>query len=197
MEIVTIKFAIAKILGYTDQQVTVIYLRDNNLAGKVFGYWTVLRPVTLKGPIDNSCPLKYLCKCVCGKQKEVNAKTLLNGKSLSCGCKRTENQTDDQIKGRLLGQQITNKLHEERLALTYGKQEANKNSKTGVRGVCPYGRNQWRATITAAGTQYELGIFDDLQKAIVARKQAEEELHGPLIKKAKKIKSDVLNKPPD
>ena len=88
------------------------------------------------------------------------------------------------------------RMHEEHLSPCYGKTEPNKNSQSGIRGVCPY-KDKWRVTITAAGKWYSIGIFDDLQDAIAARKQAEIDLHGPLQDKTSKIKSSILNKPSD
>lgn len=43
-----------------------------------YGYWTVLSPGK-----PNS-----VCRCVCGKVKSVNSRTLRTGASRSCGCKR-------------------------------------------------------------------------------------------------------------
>lgn len=187
-------FAVAKLLGYTNQTVTDIYLSGKNLSGKTFGHWKVLKPVTLKEPDDGQI-IKYLCQCRCGKRKEVNAKSLLRGLSVSCGCGRADNFTEEQVKGKLQGQQIMDKLHEERLSPCYGKPEPNKNSQSGIRGVCPY-KDKWRVTITAAGKWYNIGIFDDLQDAIAARKQAEIDLHGPLQDKANKIKSAMRGRRP-
>lgn len=49
-------------------------------AGDTFGFWRVLEK---RGN-------KSLCKCACGVEKEVLNRSLLQGKSKSCGCKRVE-----------------------------------------------------------------------------------------------------------
>ena len=57
--------------------------------GQSFGRWIVI-----SGPIrpDGSTwgRTRYLCRCSCGVEKEVVATTLLRGKSLSCGCRKSE-----------------------------------------------------------------------------------------------------------
>lgn len=56
-----------------------------DLIGKKFGRWTVISLVT--GRKNNT---KFLCKCVCGKEKEVFSNTLREGESESCGCLQKE-----------------------------------------------------------------------------------------------------------
>lgn len=55
---------------------------SKSLIGQNFGKWTVLKKV------ENykNGNARYLCKCECGKESEVNAHSLLYGKSKSCGC---------------------------------------------------------------------------------------------------------------
>lgn len=48
--------------------------------GTVIGSWTVGDPVEKKGR------LYYHCICECGKEKDVSAASLIQGKSKSCGC---------------------------------------------------------------------------------------------------------------
>lgn len=51
--------------------------------GAVFGRWTVILETKNKTKDGSN---KYLCKCRCGKQKEVRRVSLVNGDSQSCGC---------------------------------------------------------------------------------------------------------------
>lgn len=54
--------------------------REKVLAIKVFGKYTIINPVSIKGS-------RYVtCKCDCGKTKDVRVDSLLNGDSSSCGC---------------------------------------------------------------------------------------------------------------
>lgn len=56
--------------------------RQENLVGKTFGRWEVIKPGSRYG--------YWLCRCKCGQEKEVYYSSLLNGKSQSCGCYRSE-----------------------------------------------------------------------------------------------------------
>lgn len=56
-----------------------------DLTGQVFGRLTVLYRVPNKK--DRT---RWMCRCSCGKEKEVNAHELKAGKTTSCGCKRQE-----------------------------------------------------------------------------------------------------------
>lgn len=70
-----------------------------DLSGRMFGRLTVLNLAEVRKK-------KYrywLCKCVCGKEKIVYADSLLSGRSVSCGCYRSEqlranNSKPDSIK---------------------------------------------------------------------------------------------------
>ena len=59
-----------------------------DLTGKRFGKWTVLRKTD---KYTKSGLWYYMCRCDCGTEKEVSSHSLKYGKSLSCGCLRTEN----------------------------------------------------------------------------------------------------------
>lgn len=65
----------------------------HDLTGKRFGRWTVLERAENK---HNK--ISYVCICDCGKTKTVNADTLLNGRSLSCGCLQKERVSEMEIK---------------------------------------------------------------------------------------------------
>ena len=59
-------------------------------------------------------------------------------------------------------------------------QKISKNNKTGVKGVCwDKRRKKWNASIYFKGKCYQLGRFDDINDAIEARRNKEEELFGP------------------
>lgn len=51
------------------------------MVGSVYGRWTVLSPAANRGYRK-----AWLCRCQCGKQKEVLQQNLTTGRSLSCGC---------------------------------------------------------------------------------------------------------------
>lgn len=57
-----------------------------DLTGKTFGEWLVIERA---GSRESREPL-WLCKCSCGTVKEVGTKSLVNGTSKSCGCKKVK-----------------------------------------------------------------------------------------------------------
>lgn len=50
--------------------------------GDVFGNWTIVEIL----PKTVNYHKHFICKCVCGKTKEIDAYNVLSGKSTSCGC---------------------------------------------------------------------------------------------------------------
>ena len=63
--------------------------RRNDLTGKRFGRWTVIKKSRKDGHIQ-----MYLCKCDCGNIAEVAQSNLTRGKSTSCGCLQKEQARD-------------------------------------------------------------------------------------------------------
>lgn len=60
-------------------------LKTNVEIGDTYGFWVIkeeVEPCVYKGKKSR----KLLCKCICGKQKEVHLTSLLRGDSKSCGC---------------------------------------------------------------------------------------------------------------
>lgn len=52
--------------------------------GDVFGNWTIVEIL----PKTVNYHKHFICKCVCGKTKEIDAYNVLSGKSTNCGCVR-------------------------------------------------------------------------------------------------------------
>ena len=53
-----------------------------DFSGRQFGSWTVMRPcITATGEGN-----VWLCRCTCGKQREIDARYLRGGVTTSCGC---------------------------------------------------------------------------------------------------------------
>jgi hypothetical protein len=55
-----------------------------DLTGKVFGNWTILKRVDYSPRTHHSTV--YLCKCVCGKERERFRTNIIAGKNSGCGC---------------------------------------------------------------------------------------------------------------
>src|SRR5689334_14357780 len=71
-----------------------------NLAGRVFGHFTVLSPIA--EPASRRVhPLQWLCRCACSREVVVRRSDLLSGNRVSCGCARRsrvfDQADDDQL----------------------------------------------------------------------------------------------------
>lgn len=55
-----------------------------DLSGRTFGHWTVLR----KAECTHSRKSSFVCRCVCGTEKEINGFSLSCGDTQSCGCQK-------------------------------------------------------------------------------------------------------------
>ena len=128
------------------------------MIGKRFGKLTVTAPAGK----DRQGHLMWKCLCDCGNEAVVRGTQLRNGNTGSCGCARfgSRGTIDGKRPGRA----------------TSGKAQAN--SSTGTPGVNRF-RGKYRAQICVGGERMYLGVFDDIEDAIAARKAAEEEHFGP------------------
>lgn len=61
--------------------------RFRDLTGQQFGNWYVLERAENRVTQAGYPRTMWICKCACGKVKEVDAGNLLSGASVSCGCK--------------------------------------------------------------------------------------------------------------
>lgn len=152
--------------------------------GDTFGFWTVLDP----NLYNEQGQRVALCRCVCGKEKQVSILTLVRGLSKSCGCKRHLGQTEEQRNGLLKGREVMNKVRAAKAGA--GLPHAlNKNSTTGYKGVSYQKKlGTYRAYITINRKQIHLGSFPTIEEAIKARKAAEEKYFAPCRKIVDEIK---------
>lgn len=159
--------------------------KDDIRIGTKFGYWTVIEPP------DVSRHDYVRCRCICGKEKVIYVYNLLQGKSLSCGCKRKEGDSLALEAGR----KLTAKVHRQHVAIKYTGfgREINRNNSTGVPGVSVFRNGQYRAYISIGKRQIHLGFFDKLDDAKAARKVAEQRYFADRQEKANEIK-EKLNK---
>lgn len=61
--------------------------RFQDITGQRYGFWTPIRRAPRTKPGGAS---RWLCRCDCGTEREVDSATLKSGKSRSCGCKMAE-----------------------------------------------------------------------------------------------------------
>jgi hypothetical protein len=87
-----------------------------DLVGQTFNRWTVLERVDDYVSPHGKHRTMFLCKCECGKTKEVGGSTLISGESKSCGCysiERAQEQLID-LTGQRFGRLTVIELHEKR-----------------------------------------------------------------------------------
>ncbi len=79
--------------------------RTTTKIGNVFGYLTVIGDIVDKNSRNNKIGKYVLCRCICNNEKYINYRSLIKGKSRSCGCKRGEFRTKpSEIKvGQIFG----------------------------------------------------------------------------------------------
>lgn len=65
--------------------------------GTIFGDWIVINSVPVKTGAGRGIKTNYLCRCVCGVERIVNASNLRRGLSTGCGC-RADRETSIRSK---------------------------------------------------------------------------------------------------
>lgn len=147
--------------------------------GDKVGYWTIIKR-------DGT---RFFCRCACGTEKWVDSNNLLYGKSLSCGCRRIETRQEEAALAMAKGKELIADLSKEKLMPKYAGfgRKKNRNSRTGVTGVSVYRNGRYRAYITVDRKQINLGYYDCIEEAIVARKAAEQKYFSSRQEKANEI----------
>ena len=143
-----------------------------DITGKKFGKLTAIE----YSHTDNKRQAVWRCKCDCGKEINATAAQLNAGRIKSCGCGRAAGvqsaKKADKIYGTSIGHIKNGTLF--------------KTNRSGCRGVSWNNRSQkWQATIKIHGKQIYLGLHEDLNEAIAARKKAEKEYFAPILEKYK------------
>lgn len=152
--------------------------RRVDLSGRRFGRLQVLEPTARR---DGSAVI-WRCRCDCGSEVEVSARSLLHKGVVSCGCQRRERATTNlagdvaekvgQVEGTNLSRIASNL--------------AQRNNRSGCRGVSwhpwPHGGGKYVAVIYFKGRRYRLGFYETPEEASKAYMQAKEHLHLDFIK---------------
>ena len=150
-----------------------------DMSGQRFGRLTVLGPEELDRPRTNGQRMGWKCRCDCGKEIIITRKELMSGKVHSCGCLLSEASASrvavsvGQVDGTTLSA-----IRPER--------GANKNSKSGIKGVYWSARDGcWIAKITVKRRNITIGRYHNLPDAVKARRAAEEEYFTPILEENK------------
>jgi len=144
-----------------------------DLTGKKFGKLTVIE----RSSKTKNYNALWLCQCECGNTTIANGTSLRRGDTISCGCLGKE-----QIANALKILNVDKSIDGVQVPLLTKK--VRSDSKTGHKGICARtrkGKTVYEVSITLKGKRKYLGSFRDLNKAIEARKEAEETLFKPYI----------------
>lgn len=159
--------------------------------GEEFGNIKVVGLVGTKKYMDNfQFFVKGKC-LLCGEEAEYPLNRLKKQPPLSC---------DKCAKNKWLqkGKETNKKICVDgtSIASIMGRTNGtvNKNSTSGVNGVCRTKSGKWRAYIVLKGKQHHLGNFSELDDAIAARKRAEKKLYDPEIAKFIEENPETWNK---
>lgn len=152
-----------------------------NLDGKRFGRLVVLGDASRAG--------YALCKCDCGRTKQIRKTSLTkaNSPTRSCGCLHRESV--QKIGHKTISSnskaQICRNVQFNTNFQVITKTEPPKNNKSGCTGVWfNSSRNCFEAYIQVHGKRHFIGRFKTKDEAIKARKAAEDEFFKPLIEAA-------------
>lgn len=146
-------------------------LQAKDLAGQQFGKLLVIRKTDLRK--QNS--IVWECQCACGNTALVCAKSLCSGQTKSCGCHNLE-VAKTRAKQRADADIVAH------TRLSFLNSTIFSNNSSGVRGVTLHkAAGKWAASIGFQKHVYYLGLFENKEDAIRARKIAEETLWRPFI----------------
>lgn len=144
--------------------------------GRQFGQLLVIDYAGSKKSSVNRNDIYMTCKCLkCGTLTEIPLHRLKSN-----GVKQCKNCSRKNLKK---GQEIIHDASQEGTnVLSIYNRATNKNSKTGVKGVCWHSQtNKYRAYIYFKRKQYNLGLFATVEEAAKARKEAEEKIFGEFL----------------
>nr|DAQ16244.1 MAG TPA: hypothetical protein [Caudoviricetes sp.] len=135
---------------------------SKSLVGKRFGRLTVIEDTGEK----QGTAKMWLCHCDCGNTLKVRTDSLTGGKTISCGCYLYDKE---RLAALNAGKKITDHTSE-----VFFRGTIKKNNKTGINGVALLGNGMYRAYIGYKNKIHVLYQGKDLNKAINARKKADE-----------------------
>lgn len=146
-------------------------LQAKDLTGQQFGKLIAIRQTDLRK--QNS--IVWECQCSCGKTAFVCAKSLCSGQTKSCGCHNLE-------VARTRARQRADADTIAHTRLSFLNSTIFTNNSSGIRGVTLHkAASKWAASIGFQKHVYYLGLFENKEDAIRARKIAEETLWKPFI----------------
>ena len=185
-----------------------IYIKSSNLGlkknkktkneiGMKFGRLTVLDEVEPEIYIYNKSDeteklnrRRYLCLCDCGNKKVIQRSSLISGGTTSCGCFKKE-LSQKWAKTLVNREEYKARMEwdfKEKTCLSALQSKKSVTNTSGFKGVSwDKKRKRWEAYIHFKYKKIHLGLYDDIEDAVKARKQAEEKYFAPVLEKYKDV----------
>lgn len=115
----------------------------------------------------------YKCLCVpCNKDVFVRSDMLRNGDVESCGC------IHDELFQKNVKKAYKNNFKDGTSISKLKSTKLQKNNTSGVQGVTWHKKSgKWQVRISFKGKAYQLGYYDDLERAKEVREIAKKEFH--------------------
>lgn len=151
-----------------------------NLTGQKNKYGCIAIREKSKDPVKGYL---WVCKCPkCGKEFEIYAYNFKGQKS--CGCLREEMYNNLCAESSKLAREVReNGTIQNTSIINILPQKIRKDSTSGIRGVSWNSRSRkWIAYISFQKTRYNLGSYETIEEAALARKEAENHLYGNFFK---------------
>lgn len=138
-------------------------LQNKDITGQKYNKLTAIKFSRYDSKKEKSY---WIFKCECGKEVELCMTNVLTGNTKSCGCLWGKQSADNShiVDGTNLKYNIENNV----------KKKTNKTGVTGVSYIKD--RNKYYASICYKGKTYNLGRYNNIEDAIMARKIAEEQI---------------------
>jgi DNA-binding transcriptional regulator YiaG len=153
-------------------------LKSPDIIGKRYGSLVVEGKTAASDANGNRY---YNCVCDCGKHKMVTAHDLNCGAVKSCGCMQEEK---NKRLGERIGEHMKQKCKEDGTNVNNLTPVLSVRNKSGVKGVShDRKRGKWVAQIKVGAKSYNLGRFNTIEEAVIARKEAEKKLFSPITDK--------------
>lgn len=165
--------------------------RKKCIIGKKVGLLTVLSMTENR---SKSGAILYDCVCGCGNHRLVSRDSLQKAIVTRCESCAQKFRSDNLLKYRDV-EKINLELVEGTNLSIITPQRINHNNTSGYKGVV-YDkiRNMWRAQLVFKGKCHNLGRFEDIVDAVIARKKAEEEYFSPILRKYEANKTTLKQK---
>lgn len=147
-------------------------LRRQDISGKRFSRLVAIRPTEER---DAARSIIWECRCDCGNTVKYSVNMLQKGKVHSCGCMYRETRSECVSYRR----DVTENTILSSLIVSKGLRKNNTSGCTGV--YLQKSTGKWIAYINFQKKRYSLGTYANKEAAIAARKDAEHQLHDPII----------------